>query len=62
MTTSKQDLAYGRQGGRIVPWKGAGAPALCDVCKQPMTAGQEGSHLSCRPALEEPSPEPSLFD
>lgn len=60
MTTSRQDLAFGRQGGRIVPWKDQ-ATETCEVCGKPLAGGQERTHIACRPVeapVEEP---PSLF-
>ncbi len=60
MTRQSRDIVYGRQGGRVVPVGDPTAPwPDCDVCDQPMTAGQTDRHHECQPA---PQAELGLFD
>lgn len=53
MPTTTTDLAYGRQGGRIVK----GAPTIpgparhCEVCGGRMVVGQSRRHAACSPPL-----------
>lgn len=53
MPTSSTDLRYGRQGGRIssgAPRSRAAGPP-CQVCGQPMVAGQRVRHSVCSPTV-----------
>lgn len=52
MTTSKYDLAYGRQGGRIVPFTPPAAPDPCDVCGLPVLSGL-ARHTACEPPVDQ---------
>jgi hypothetical protein len=56
MTTSKRDLAYGRQGGRIVEFVPHVPPPICDVCGRDVISGM-ARHSACEPAAPL-----SLFD
>lgn len=52
MTTSKFDMAYGRQGGRIVDYEDefdADDFPRCQACGEPMVVGQRDRHYLCRP-------------
>lgn len=49
MTTSRYDLAYGRQGGRVVPFVPPPAPKVCDVCNEPVISGLD-RHTACEPS------------
>lgn len=52
MATSKLDKVYGRRGGRLASWDDHPAVKHCEVCAQPMLAGQKGTrHYSCSPPL-----------
>lgn len=48
MTTSKYDMAYGRQGGRIVPFVAPDEPKVCDICHEPVVSGLT-RHRACEP-------------
>jgi hypothetical protein len=48
MTTSKYDMAYGRQGGRIVAFVPPSPPPVCDVCDLPVVSGL-ARHTACEP-------------
>lgn len=52
MTTSKYDLAYGRQGGRIVPFVPPPTPPVCDICDREVISGL-ARHTSCEPQRDE---------
>lgn len=60
MTTSKYDMLYGRQGGRIVPFAADAheITATCDVCGGTLTNTEASTHAECTP----PDAQPSLFD
>lgn len=49
MTTSKYDMLYGRQGGRIVPFAAeAHTPeGVCEVCGKPMINAEARTHRDC---------------
>lgn len=43
-----RDIAYGRQGGRVVPASThSTSHPSCDLCGGPMTLGQRWAHLVC---------------
>ena len=50
MAVSARDVAYGRQGGRIVKFEQAVDDAPCEVCGSLMTCGQKGRHAECSPS------------
>jgi hypothetical protein len=52
VTTSKYDMLYGRQGGRIVPFAAeAHEPtARCEGCGGPLTNAEARYHRDCEPA------------
>lgn len=63
MTTSRYDMMYGRQGGRIVPFAAeAHDPATCEACGRPLTNSDERYHRACVPSAGTDGDQPSLFD
>ena len=66
MTTSRYDMMYGRQGGRIVPFAAEAhdrESSTCDGCGKPLTNAEERYHRACAPAAHGAvDAAPSLFD
>lgn len=56
MTSSANDIRYGRRGGRLTKWSDHTDTSPCEVCGRPMVLGQTRRHFVCSPPCKHDQP------